>query len=126
MTGYVLVTIAATMLLFGRLGTDIFPKVDAGQLQVRLRAPSGTQITGTERAALKTLDIISKAVGAENVAITLAFVGVHASAYPINFIYLWNGGPEEAVVQVQLKPGTAVRDGRSEGTPPPDVRLGHA
>jgi multidrug efflux pump subunit AcrB len=105
---YFIAALAITVLLFRRLGTDIFPKVDAAQLQVRLRAPAGTQIAGTERAALKTLDVISKAVGANNVDITLAFVGVHGSAYPINFIYLWNGGPEESVVQVQLKPGTNV------------------
>jgi multidrug efflux pump subunit AcrB len=105
---YLLAVVAVTVVLFSRLGTDIFPKVDAGQLQVRLRAPAGTQIGGTERAALKTLDVISKAVGANNVDITLAFIGVHGSAYPINFIYLWNGGPEEGVVQVQLKPGTNV------------------
>ncbi len=28
---------------------------------------------------------------------------MHAPSYPINFIYLWNGGPEEGVLQVQLK-----------------------
>ena len=27
-----------------------------------------------------------------------------AELIPLNFIYLWNGGPEEGVVQVQLKP----------------------
>ncbi len=91
-----------------RLGTDIFPRAEADQLQVRLRAPAGTQIDGTEAFALQALDIIKKEVGPENVAITLGFVGVHASAYPINFIYLWNGGSEEGVVQVQLKPGTPV------------------
>jgi multidrug efflux pump subunit AcrB len=106
--GYVLAAAAVIWILAGRLGTDIFPKVDAGQLQVRLRAPAGTQIAGTERFALKTLDVIKDAVGADNVAMTLGFVGVHGSAYPINFIYLWNGGPEEGVVQVQLKPGAAV------------------
>ena len=36
-------------------------------------------------------------------------MGVHGSAYPINLIYLWNGGPEEGVVQVQLKKGAPVR-----------------
>jgi multidrug efflux pump subunit AcrB len=106
---YLIAAVGLTALLATRLGTDIFPKVDAGQLQVRLRAPAGTQITNTEFTALKTLDVITKAVGAENVAITLGFVGVHASAYPINLIYLWNGGPEEAVLQVQLKPGAPVR-----------------
>jgi multidrug efflux pump subunit AcrB len=107
--GYFVVTIAIIAVLIGRLGTDIFPPVDAGQLQVRLRAPAGTQIAGTERIALRTLDIIKQAVGPEKVAITLGFVGVHSAAYPINLIYLWNGGPEEAVVQVQLTKGAAVR-----------------
>ena len=41
--------------------------------------------------------------------ITLGFVGVHGANYPINLIYLWNGGPEEGVVQVQLKPGAPIR-----------------
>jgi multidrug efflux pump subunit AcrB len=34
---------------------------------------------------------------------------VHGAAYPINLIYLWNGGPEEGVLQVQLKPGSPIR-----------------
>ena len=32
-----------------------------------------------------------------------------ARIIPINLIYLWNGGPEEGVVQVQLKPGAPIR-----------------
>jgi multidrug efflux pump subunit AcrB len=106
--GYVVAAAGVIGFVGLRLGTDIFPRTEAGQLQVRLRAPAGTQIDGTEALALQTLDIIKKAVGPENVAITLGFVGVHASAYPINFIYLWNGGPEEGVVQVQLQPGTSI------------------
>ncbi|HEU0008200.1 MAG TPA: efflux RND transporter permease subunit, partial [Verrucomicrobiae bacterium] len=73
-----------------QLGTEIFPRVDAGQLQLRLRAPSGTHVTGTEAIALEALDLIKREAGAENVAITLGFVGVHAPSYPINLIYLWN------------------------------------
>jgi multidrug efflux pump subunit AcrB len=107
-TGYLLSATALIVALGARLGTDIFPKVDAGQLQMRVRAPAGTRITGTEQVALRTLDLVSQTVGPQNVDLTLGFVGVHASAYPINFIYLWNGGPEEAVLQVQLKPGAPV------------------
>jgi multidrug efflux pump subunit AcrB len=101
---YLLVCGAILFFVGGNLGTEIFPKVNAGQLQVRLRAPSGTEVTGTEAIALQALDIIKKEVGADNVAITLGFVGVHAPSYPINLIYLWNGGSEEGVIQVQLKP----------------------
>src|SRR5438876_4274306 len=108
--GAYLAVAAALIVFIGRhLGTEIFPKVDAGQLQVRLRAPTGTHVDGTEAIALQALDLIKGEVGANNVAITLGFIGVHGSSYPINLIYLWNGGSEEGVVQVQLKPGTPVR-----------------
>ena len=103
--------LAAILIVFigRRLGTEIFPRVDAGQLQVRLRAPTGTHVDGTEAIALQALDIIKNEVGTNNVEITLGFIGVHPSSYPINLIYLWNGGSEEGVVQVQLKPGTPIR-----------------
>src|SRR6266571_5636944 len=110
MVGVYLALAAAVIVFIGRqLGTEIFPWVDAGQLQMRLRAPTGTHVDGTEAIALQALDIIKNEVGPTNVEITLGFVGVHASSYPINLIYLWNGGSEEGVVQVQLKRGTPIR-----------------
>src|SRR3989475_5375377 len=99
----------AIVFLGPRLGTEIFPKVDAGQLQLRLRAPTGTRVEGTEAIALQALDLIKNEVGPQNVEITLGFIGVHPSSYPINLIYLWNGGSEEGVVQVQLKSGAPIR-----------------
>jgi multidrug efflux pump subunit AcrB len=106
--GYAALSALAIVLIGGRLGTEIFPKVDTGQLQVRLRAPTGTRVDGTEQIALQALDIIKNEVGPENVRITLAFLGVHAPNYPINLIYLWNGGSEEGVLQVQLNAGTGI------------------
>jgi multidrug efflux pump subunit AcrB len=106
--GY-LVAVALVLLFIGRqLGTEIFPRVDVGQLQVRLRAPPGTRVESTEAISFEALDIIKNEVGPTNVEITLGFVGVHAPSYPINLIYLWNGGSEEGVVQAQLKPGAGV------------------
>ena len=107
--GYLAIVAVVIIIIGGRLGIEIFPKVDEGQLQARLRAPAGTHINGTEAAALQALEIIKNEVGPGNVEITLGFLGVHGSAYPINFIYLWNGGPEEGVLQVQLKSGAPVR-----------------
>jgi len=106
---YLIAAGLAIVFLGQRLGTEIFPRVDAGQLQLRLRAPTGTHVTGTEAIALQALDFIKQEAGADNVAISLGFVGVHAPSYPINLIYLWNGGSEEGVLQVQLKPGAHVR-----------------
>jgi multidrug efflux pump subunit AcrB len=91
------------------LGTEIFPRVDAGQLQLRLRAPAGTQVEGTEKLALRVIDIIKEeAGGADKVALTLGLVGVHAPNYPINLVYQWNGGSHEGVLQVQFKVGSGV------------------
>jgi multidrug efflux pump subunit AcrB len=107
--GAYLVLAALVIVFVGlKLGTEIFPKVDAGQLQVRMRAPAGAHVNRTEAIALKVYDIIKSDVGPTNVDIMLGLVGVHAPSYPINLIYLWNGGSEEGVVQFQLKKSAGV------------------
>ncbi len=93
----------------GLVGREIFPAVDAGQFQLRLKAPTGTRIEVTEQMAVQALDAIKNAVGPENVAISLGYVGLIPSSYPINTIYLWTSGPEEAVLRVAFKPGSGVR-----------------
>jgi multidrug efflux pump subunit AcrB len=87
------------------LGTEIFPQVDAGQFQFRLRAPTGTRIEQTEAITREALEFIKQEVGPENVEITLGYLGVVPPSYPINSVYLWMGGPEEAVMRVALKHG---------------------
>src|SRR5439155_22577110 len=47
-------------------------------------------------------------VGKDNVAILLGSVGTVPSAYPINVVYLFTGGPEEAVVRVAVKRGSGM------------------
>lgn len=104
-TVYLALTVLIVTLLGPRLGTEIFPRVDAGQLQLRLRAPAGTRVEATEKIALRVLDLIKdEAGGPDQVDVTLGLVGVHPPNYPINLIYLWNGGSDEAVLQVQFKP----------------------
>jgi multidrug efflux pump subunit AcrB len=106
---YGLGVVAMIALILPRLGTEIFPTVDSGQYQLRLRAPTGTRIERTEIITLKALDVLREEVGADNVQITSAFIGVQPSSYPINTIYLWTSGPHEAVLQVALKPSARVR-----------------
>ncbi len=102
---YLLCSGAIIVLVGASMGRAIFPTVDAGQFSIRINAPAGTRIEETEKLANKTLDIIRSEVGKDNVGLTLGFVGVQSPAYPINTIYLWTSGPQEAVLQVQLKPG---------------------
>ncbi len=106
---YVVVTGLVIWLVGGHVGREIFPKVDAGQFQLRLRAATGTRIERTEEMAQQALEVIKDKVGAENVAISLGYVGVVPSSYPINGVYQWMSGPEEAVLRVALKHGSGVR-----------------
>src|SRR5262249_42293828 len=100
--------VAAGLLLFvlyRGLGKEIFPQVDSGQFQFRLKAPTGTRIEQTEEIVKEALRVIKEETGEENVDITLGYVGLVPSTYPINSIYLWTGGPEGALVPLALKPG---------------------
>jgi multidrug efflux pump subunit AcrB len=92
----------------GSLGADIFPQADAGQLQMRLRAPTGTRVEKTEQIAQHALDLLNEEADEKNVDITLGFVGVQPPSYPVNTIHLWTSGPEEAVLQAQFKRGSKV------------------
>ena len=92
----------ATWLLAPRLGTEIFPQVDNRMFQFRLRAPDGTRIEETEQITREALRFINERSGPGGVDISLGYVGVVPSSYPINSVYLWTGGPEEAVMRVKL------------------------
>ncbi len=105
---YVMVVSAVIFLLGPRLGNDFFPSIDTGQFQLRLRAPTGTRVEKTETITLKALETIQAEAGPRNVAISLAFVGTQPSSYPINTIYLWTGGPQEAVLLVALRPESGI------------------
>ena len=100
---YLVITTGAAVLLLGRIGKDVLPKVNGTQFQVRLRAPDGTRIERTEEKTLNTVSIIKNIVGPGNVSITSAYVGQHPSLFSVNPIYLWMAGPQEAVLQVALK-----------------------
>jgi multidrug efflux pump subunit AcrB len=104
LAGYLLASVAIVYFVGGSLGTEIFPSADSGQIQVRLRAPTGTRIERTEQLAHQVLATIADEVGPDNVAASLGFVGAQPPSYPVNTIYLWTSGPHEAVLLVSLKP----------------------
>lgn len=106
---YLAVAVLIVWLVGTHLGVEIFPRADAGQMALRVKAPTGTKLDNTEQLALRALELVKREAGPENIALTMGLVGVHASNYPINFIHQWNGGPEEAWLAVQFKDGAKVR-----------------
>src|SRR5207248_186529 len=111
---YLAVAFGLLYVLLPRIGTELFPDANAPLLRVRLRAPAGTRIEETERIVLRALGIIRQAAGKDNVVITSDFMGVVPSSYPVDLIHLFSSGPQEAIIQVAVKPdaprGEALRE----------------
>jgi multidrug efflux pump subunit AcrB len=104
--GYLAVAFALLALLLPRMGTELFPDANAPLLRVRLRAPAGTRIEETERIVLQALNVIQQDAGKDNVQITSDFMGVVPTSYPVDLIHLFTSGPQEAIIQVAVKPDT--------------------
>src|SRR5262249_28481619 len=60
---YLAATAALIAIVYPRIGTEIFPSVESRQLQVRLRAPTGTRLERTELIEMKAMDVIKNLVG---------------------------------------------------------------
>ncbi len=105
---YLLGTAAILYFVGGGLGTDIFPRMDTNSLQMRVRGPSGTRVERTEQIAQQVLEAVGEIVGPENVDKSIAFVGVQPSSFPVNLIFLWTGGPHEAVMRIALNPDSGI------------------
>ncbi len=102
---YLASTLAVIGLLGPRLPVAIFPTVDSGRFQLRLKAPAGTRIESTEVMAKAVLAIIDEEVGKDAVEVSVGYIGLIPATYPINAIFQWTAGPEEAMLRVALKTG---------------------
>ena len=110
---YLVVSILGIAVLAPWLGREIFPLMDAGQFRMRLRAPDGTHINRTEEIAKQALQLVADEVGPENVERTLGYVGAIPSSYPINAVFQWSRGPEEAILLVATNDAAGI--GLAEG-----------
>jgi multidrug efflux pump subunit AcrB len=105
---YIVVTTTVVWGLGRIVGTEIFPRVDTGQLQMRIKAPAGTRVERTEVVAQRILAYLAEQAGPGGIEGSIGYVGIHPTSYPINTILLWMSGPHEAVLRVALAPGARV------------------
>ncbi|MEN2398747.1 efflux RND transporter permease subunit [Flavobacterium sp. MC2016-06] len=102
---YILLIGGIAAVLFVNIGRDVLPKVDGRQFQIRMRVADGTRIEKTELKAIKLLNVIKSITGEANIAVTSTFIGNHPQQLSTASLFLWMGGPHEAVLQVALKEG---------------------
>jgi multidrug efflux pump subunit AcrB len=100
-----LVVCTASLLLLLTVGTEFFPQVDAGQIRLHMRAPTGTRIEETARLADLVEQEIRRTIPASELTGILDNIGLPYSG--INTTYANNGtmGNADAEILVSLKTG---------------------
>lgn len=96
---------AIGVFMFFGLGTQLFPTVDTGQFQIRLRAPAGTRLERTREIVREVGQIIEREAGAHFVGATLGNIGLAPWNYPVDAIFQFNSGPQDALLMVALRAG---------------------
>jgi multidrug efflux pump subunit AcrB len=93
----------ATMLLVPSLGSDLFPKVDAGQIRLHLRAPTGTRVEETAALCDRVEQSIRREIPPSELGGIVDNVGVPYSG--INLSYSTSGtiGTSDAEILISLK-----------------------
>jgi multidrug efflux pump subunit AcrB len=87
--GLSVVLVAGTGFLVPIVGRDFFPKVDAGQFRLHVRAPSGTRIEETERYFAHVEDVIREVVPQEELDTIIDNIGLPSVG--INLAYSDSG-----------------------------------
>jgi len=85
--------------LFPQLGLSFFPRTDAGQFVINLKAPSGTRISMTEDEVARVEALVRKIVAPEDLGIIVSNIGATPD---FSAIYTTNSAMHTAFVQVSL------------------------
>ncbi len=106
--GYAVVALLVIGLIAPRIPRELFPSSASTQFRLRIDAPDGTRVAVTEELVRRVLDTVNDEAGANNLDLSLGYVGVQGASYPINTVFLWTSGPQQAIINVGLKPGSGV------------------
>jgi multidrug efflux pump subunit AcrB len=101
---YAVISLGVVSLGFMLIGQDMMPRQDRSrQFQMRIVGPQGLRVERMEDRVKLVLAEISEIVGGKsNIGISSAFVGTTPSSYGTSALYVFNAGPHEAVLQVNL------------------------
>ncbi|MEO8658805.1 MAG: efflux RND transporter permease subunit [Bryobacteraceae bacterium] len=94
------VTFVLSLGLFPLLGLSFFPRTDAGQFVINLKAPTGTRLAVTENEVAKVEKLVREVVSPDDLGIIVSNIGATPD---FSAIYTTNSAMHTAFVQVSLK-----------------------
>lgn len=102
--GMIIGASAACLLLVPNLGSELFPNVDAGTFEVRLKTIPGSKLERTEEVVKRLEQSIKDTIGEEHIETIIANIGLPVGkGAGFSTILSSNAGPDTAYLIVNLK-----------------------
>jgi multidrug efflux pump subunit AcrB len=98
LAGVAMLFVGSLCLIFG-IGREFFPQVDAGQIAVYIRCPSGTNIEATEARIARVERFLEDKIPAQDRKMIISELGLVPDW---SAAYSPNSGTQDAVIKVQL------------------------
>jgi multidrug efflux pump subunit AcrB len=102
-SGFFVLLIAVSCLLFPVLGMDFFPQIDAGQMRLHVRAPPGTRLESTQKYFAQVEAAIREIVGNDQIEVVLDNIGLPYSGINVALSDTATVGPMDGEILVSLK-----------------------
>ena len=104
---------AATLFLWPTIGTELFPNVDAGSFELRIKTVPGTDLVETEKLVERIEGTIQDIIPPEEIDALISNIGLPVGkGAGFSTVLSSNSGPDTAYIIVNLKQET-----RTTGTP---------
>ncbi len=95
--------VAISLLLFPRIGSELFPDVDTGVFEVRVKTTPGTRIEETEKLVMQLEETINGIIPAEEIETVMANIGLPTGkGAGFSTMLSPNSGPDTAFLVVTL------------------------
>jgi multidrug efflux pump subunit AcrB len=96
--------VAGSVLLLPGIGSELFPQVDAGTFELRLKTRPGTRLEETEKLVARIEGTIQEVVGKEHIKTIISNIGLPVGkGAGFSTILSSNSGPDTAYLIVNLK-----------------------
>jgi multidrug efflux pump subunit AcrB len=106
---YLGVSLLVILALGLQVGTELFPQIDSGQFVLRFRPPPGSNFELTRQMGVKCLEEIEKEAGADNIEITMGYVGQVPPNFGIDNMVLFMRGPDDGQLRVAFHEDTKIK-----------------
>ena len=108
----IIAVVGASFSLLPLLGTELFPEVDAGTFELRIKTVPGTELIETEKLVARIENTIKEVIPANEIETLIANIGLPVGkGAGFSTVLSSNSGPDTAYLIVNLK-----QEGRSTST----------